>query len=62
MQKEEYEMIRSEGDMLVKRLKDPMPDRYRKILEKDLKDVRESLKNAHREQYNNQRGSSEQNN
>jgi len=62
MQKEEYEMIRSEGDMLVKRLKDTMPDRYRKILEKDLKDVRESLKNAHREQYNNQRGSSEQNN
>ena len=62
MRKEEYEMTRSKRDEIKRRLDQPMPFEYRETLEHELKDIRESLKNAHREQYNNQRGSSEQNN
>ena len=57
MKKEQYETLRRKRDELSRLLKGPTLPSYRISLEKQLSQIREAIKNAHREQYNEQRAS-----
>lgn len=57
MKKEQYETLRRKRDELSRLLKGPTLPSYRFVLEKQLSQIRETIKNAHREQYNEQRAS-----
>jgi len=55
MKKEEYEELRRKRDEISRLLKGPTLPSYKIALEKQLETIRTTIKNAHREQYNEQR-------
>jgi len=52
MEKNEYETLAAQRDMLVKQLKKARLGSYRVRLNEQLTTIRERIKNAHREQWN----------
>ena len=55
MREEVYKELVSQRNMISKQLEGQMPERYRTLLESDIKVIRKKLKDAHREQYSNER-------
>jgi hypothetical protein len=51
MNKQEYEVLRVERDQLITLSKMNLIHTHREQLDKKLKEIREKLKNAHREQH-----------
>ena len=52
MEKNEYDTLAGQRDMLVKQLDKTRLEGHRKYIQEQLNNIRERIKNAHREQWN----------